>query len=265
MTRAGDIVLWFLLPVSFLTAAVAPSRAQPFDLETAIDSPTWWTLKPDLSPEALQSALTDPASIRRRHEFSVQAGRAQAAPTSAYGALVFFVDPQRNPELVSMPLAYILFSNNECLLLSEEAVVKRLVKAGLSEKGASTVAKSCRASADRNRELAEANRDGWAELQALQKKWFAEYGETKESQQRFHEALRSKEVNSFRRISGKSDGEISEYLEVASENPPIKVATEALPALKASVSEADWARLRRYFLDWSRGLGIIMDVQTWKY
>lgn len=247
-----------------LVASVAPMAAQPFDLEAPADSPTWWTLAPGLSPEELRTVLTDPASIRARHELSVQAGRAQSAPAAAYRGLVFFVDPRSNPELVPMPLAFILFSNNECLLLPEYSVVKRLEKAGLSESGASSVAKSCRAAAARNRELAEANRDGQAEMVALQKQWLSVNGDTEESHLQLESALRKKDVSAFRPISSKTDQELLKLIEIATDNPPMAAATAALPVLKAALTRADWELLRSYLLTWSKGLGIILDVQAWK-
>ena len=261
----GDLCTKVALLLFILVFGPVGAAAQPFDLETPGDSPIWWTVDSELTPEGLRIALTDPANIHQRHLAAVRAGRAEAAPAKAYDALVFFVDPKTNPELVPLAVAYILFANNECLLLPPEAVAKRLHAAGLSKEGANVLASKCQESSSRNRELAEAVRAHHSQALDLRAKWLAVNGNSEKSRRDLEAALRTQDIAAFRNISTHPPEELALLLRFAFRNPPIEVAADALRELKNSLSETDWNIFRKYMHKWSGGLGIIMDVQSWKF
>lgn len=124
-------------------AAIAPLRAQWPEKVPPADSPAWWSLSPEVTPEELREAILDPMKVRARYQQAVARGIKEELPATRLEKLEYFVDGTLTPELVPAWEAYHVYAVNSHLRAREESIVrKELLDYTMSAEGADATGQS---------------------------------------------------------------------------------------------------------------------------
>lgn len=136
------------------------SRAQPHKLDTPTDSPLWWTLTDEITPQKLKALYADRTSSLARYDDAVEAGLEEPLPARgkrSRACLTFYRNAELTPQLEPMWIAFRAFYNahlDQELSGNEyvDAVPHRLQEFGISPSGVDVIlaaAKSTKAEVKR--------------------------------------------------------------------------------------------------------------------
>ncbi|MGH9382033.1 MAG: hypothetical protein ACRD2Z_15675 [Thermoanaerobaculia bacterium] len=236
------------------------SRGQPHKLDTPADSPLWWTLTDEISPEQLKALYSDRSLSLARYDDAVEAGLAQPLPDSgerSRACLIFYRNAQLTPELEPMWNAFRAFYNAH---LDREfhgdeyvdAIPHRLQEFGISPQGANViVAAAISTEAEVKRRLPEFI-PKLSEATLLIDEIYSNPTRAASAPpvDQFRDAMEARDYAMVAGVTGRPESEIRELVDsYANWNVPYELVAEALPALKKSLSEPDWQGFRRYLLE----------------
>jgi len=225
--------------------AAGASVAQPMSLDTPSDSPLWWTLTPDFSPEQLQAAYFDPVGGVIRYQEAVEAGLEEPLANEDLERVVFYEHPQIHAEITPMWLALNILATSTISIFGEDIVVAELRDFEITEGGVQKIMSvSAKLERDEKQLMAEVGpKQIEIQLIAIEAK---RKGHSKESVDR---AFAEKDSSFFSRTgSGRRKDELEELLASIDRNPPAEATEGALIALKKNLQEADWEAFRHYLL-----------------
>jgi hypothetical protein len=236
----------FAVAVALLPAAAS---AQPLDLDTPADSPLWWTLTDDISPQQLRDAYRDPGANRRRFREAVAAGLQPPAPKDPeLRYLVFYVNPRLTPELEPLWSAFYALAD-QLELEGAEAVELGLAARGISAEGIDRIVAVAQATAAEVRDLV-------AQIGPLQREFILmvrgvrdRHRWSEESEAAVESAVERGDTRYFAEQTGRTEADVARLLAAGLRTPTSEAAEESIVRLKADLAAPDWRGLRRYLFD----------------
>lgn len=235
--------------------------AQPFDLDTPVDSPLWWTLTDGISPQELREAYRDLESSRRRFREAVAAGlQPPATKDKGLQHLKFYVNSQITPELVPMWLVFETVANMWLPAEGREEVERSLASHGVASSGIErvlAVAADNAVQVQRN-----VNEIGPLQQEYIRMQWeiLNRDNWSEKSKDAVEAAVGSDDLLFFSQGTGRSEAEVAKLIAAGKDNYLARVTEESLVTLKRELSPADWRGLRRYLFDRAAsGFGGMMD------
>lgn len=241
-SRAGLL----LLALGLLPALLA---AQPLDLTTPADSPLWWTLTDELSPQKLRQIYLDEVGHYQRYLEALEAGLTTPLPVELEGALSFYHNTQQTPELTSMWEAFSVFAEAYVAGPMGRDVSEELTLRGVSPEGIGHILAIARRNLAEEQLLIEQVRDHQLEFMKLKEQLLEDLGDSPESRRRIRSALERRSYALFVQHSGYSEQQIATLEAAWRTNPPAECAARSLAALREQLGDEDWQGLRRYLLE----------------
>lgn len=241
-SRFQVTVLTCALTLGLGSTAEAP--AQPMDLATPADSPLWWTLTPDLSPEDLRREYQDPGATLRRYQEAVDAGLEEPRSDEDLARLKFYTHPRIQPEITTFWEALTIFSQH-LNRRGDEAVADDLATSGISKQGQDRIISSLHrlhseaedimsVSGPKQRRflllLIEAKKEGHPEA-ALE--W----------------ARANEDAEYLAAVTSVPKAELEDLMDAMKISPSQIASEAALLQLKETLSASDWDRLRAHLLE----------------
>ncbi len=248
--RRGELLAQLAKLIIFCALLPAVAGAQPLDLDTPVDSPLWWTLTDEVSPQQLREAYRDPEANRQRFREAVAAGLQPPAPKDPdLRYLDFYLQPRLNPELVPMWYAFASLSRNWLPQEGRAAIASALAARGISAGGIERVLAVAAESAARLQrrydEIGPLSRDfgriRWAILD--------HNGWSEESKREVEAAVARDDASYFAERSGRSETEVASMLAATKDDFYYRVPAEGTVQLNEELDPADWRGLRRYLFD----------------
>jgi hypothetical protein len=251
-----------LLLLFGLVISPANTKAQPLELDTPADSPLWWTLTDELTPQELRSIYRDDAGHLKRYQAAVEAGLASPLDERQKKALKFYYNPDQNPELMPMWLAFSAFATAHLEDDGPSITGERLVPYGISPGGIDAILSVGEEQLQEETQMVEdLKEEGLEFMQVFQRMddLASAPAEVKEhypvaaARRLTHEGLREaferEDVELLAAASGESPEKIARLIWVAKANPPAATAGENLVTLHARLSAEDWNAFRRFLLE----------------
>lgn len=251
--RAASLVLAFVLLPTV-------SGAQPHKLDTPTDSPLWWTLSDEVTPEQLKALYSDRSLSLERYDEAVAAGLARPLPdtgTRSRACMLFYSNSQLSPELELMWQAFRAFYTvhlNREFAGDEyvDAVPDELQKFGISPAGRGVILAAARSTpVEVDRRLPEFI-PRLSEATLLMHEIYSNPARaaTAPPVDQFRNSMETRDYAAIAAVTGRPKAEIRELVDsYANWNVPYELVAEALPVLKADLSDADWSGFRRYLLE----------------
>lgn len=205
-----------------------------------VDSPYWWTLTDEITPEELMHRLQDPEENRRRYREGMAKGQATKFPEAYLAEHIVSV---RTRELTPMWDAFDGFALRfRGLGTAYPEAATELESAGVSRAGIETILGIA------HQHLRQ--RDALREELGPKQRAFAEFlTEAKEALgERYRPALESRDIAAFARISGRSEAEVADLMAAWERDPGVEVSLESIQLLKLELAEEDWDRFRGFLL-----------------
>lgn len=248
----GLILALILLPTA--------SRAQPHKLDTPTDSPLWWTLTDEITPQKLKALYVDRSSSLARYDDAVEAGLEEPLPARgkrSRACLTFYRNSELTPELEPMWIAFRAFYNGHLdrELGGDEyvdAVPHRLQEFGISPSGVDFILATAKSTeAEVKRRLPEFTpRLGDAALLIDEIYSDPIRAASAPPIEQFRDAMEARDYATVAAVTGRPESEIRDLVDsYANWNVPYELVAEVLPVLKNDLSESDWEGFRRYLLE----------------
>lgn len=238
---------------ALLLAVVALSPggagAQPFDLDKPADSPLWWTLTDEVTPEELRAAYTEPGSSQRRYREAVAAGLEPPRTDAQLARLKFYLNRRLNPELETLGSLFGRLADPWLRHRGEETLRRELAGYGVSAEGADRILGVAKTYAEELEELVSVYGPKHKELIRVHWEILNREGWNEETKRSIKEAVRSNDVASLAERSGRSEAEVADLLAAWEIQPSSHLLETTLPKLRSELSPADWQALRRFLYD----------------
>lgn len=247
-----------------LSLALLPSAAvgQPLDLDTPEDSPLWWTLTDEITPQELRVIYRDEAGHLKRYQAAVEVGTKPPIDEAGARALKFFYDPDQNPELTAMWEAFSTFATAHLEDDGPSVTGERLVPYGISPGGIDAILSVGEEQLqEETRMVEELQQEGLEYMQLYRRVDALARGpvEVKEKHpvpevrrltpEGLEEAVKHNDVALLAAASGEAPEKVARLLWVAKSNPPAATAGENLVTLRSRVSGEDWNAFRQFLLE----------------
>ena len=254
-----------LLFASMLVVAIS-AFGQQERLDEPVSSPVWWTLTDSVTPEQLKERHTNLAVQRGAYALatampSYPVPMERRAPA---GKVVHFLDPSAEPEMVPFWFAYWVLSSH--LTFSPEATVEKLEGTNLSGPGRVRVVDHLRRFEKYTAEQAASSRQDVADFLEILRARLHSAGASGERAVLYSQ-WQSGDLSALTADAERQgvDSDRLHSMFTAWKNPAdIQAARLLLPQLKSSVSESDWAELRRFLLDEvATTIGTLMNTQPY--
>lgn len=260
-----ELRLWRAL-CSAATLILIPTMltAQPFQLDTPVGSPMWWTLTDQLTPAELKQQLTDPELILERYGDAVAAGDEQPLPKTGVReseeGLIYYVNRKRTPELEPMWAAFRSFGfyvpeeGSKVQDPTARAGLRALVEEyGLSSTGLDTILDVYRSTETAVDELNARLAPARAEMNRLLDDLYSDPVRAASSPPRakLYESVLQKDYQAVANVVGRTESDIQDAVDSHADwNDSYELVAEALPELKQRLSANDWENFRRYLLEY---------------
>lgn len=259
--RTSSPALWrTAVLVVALTLLSTVSRGQLHRLDTPTDSPLWWTLSDEISPEQLKALYSDRSLSLARYDDAVEAGLMRPLPDSgkrSRACLIFYRNAQLTPELEPMWNAFRAFYNahlNRAFRGDEyvDAIPRQLEKFGISPRGANVILAAARSTKSEVESRWTELTPRLDEMTLLIDKIYSdpERAALAPPIDQFRAAAEARDYATVASATGRTESEIRELVDsYANWDAPYELVAEALPVLKEDLSERDWQGFRRYLLE----------------
>lgn len=269
--------LWPRGSVSVLLVAAtllpSPAETQPLDLDTPQDSPLWWTLTDELTPQELRATYRDEAGHLKRYRAAVEAGLESPINEFQAKGLKFYYNRQQNPELTPMWVGFSVFATFHLADDGPSVTGERLVPYGITPGGIDAILSVGEEQHQEETQMVEELREEGLEYMNLYQKVDAlarRPAEVKEQHpvpevgrltpEGLREAVKRDDVGLLAAASGETPEKVARLLWVAKSNPPAATAGENLVTLRARLSDKDWNAFRRFlFEEIISRMGAFMD------
>lgn len=258
-TRYWRNGVFCLISLLVLPSVVA---GQPLDLDTPEDSPLWWTLTDEITPQELRAIYRDDSAHLVRYQAAVEAGLAVPLNERQKKALKFHYHPTQNPELAPMWSAFSAFATAHLEDDGPSVTGERLVPYGISPGGIDAILSVGEEQFQEHLAMVE-------ELEAESQEYLRLYrrlddlarapAEVKQAHsvpaarhltpEGLLEAVDRDDVALLAAASGETPAKVARLLWVAKSNPPAATAGENLVTLRARLSAEDWNAFRRFLLE----------------
>lgn len=259
----GQRFLVILLPLLVVAGLAWPVavHAQPMRLDTPVDSPLWWTLTDDLTPAEVKRLYSDRALSLERYDAAVEAGLAPPLPERGKDSrecLQFYVNPELTPELEPMwfpfQTFYALYTPGEHAREEYvEAAPRDLQqKFGVSPSGVDAIMSAAAAT---QTEFDSLMADLGPKLQEMTLLLAAVYEDPLRAafvppEGQVYDAVRQQDYATVSSVVGRPESEIHELVDSHADwDVPYALIAEALPGLKAALTDHDWQGFRHYLLE----------------
>lgn len=237
----------FLLPLSSASA-----RHRPVELPT--DSPAWWTLTDEFSPEELRRAHHDPEANLQRYLKDLEIRETRPLPAHKAQRLIFHVNGGAEPELVPLWWAFGAMATVRTLRqqLSPETLIRSdgqlLADFGVSPEGVRQILEVADLHRDLLYEREVELEPLWEEFTKFRQRAVRSLGGDEEARERVRDATYASDAR-FLAPLGKEDlPKTAELLEAMNADVLLEVAMRSLPELRQNLGDADWNGMRRFFL-----------------
>lgn len=258
-TRYWRNGVFCLISLLVLPSVVA---GQPLDLDTPEDSPLWWTLTDEITPQELRAIYRDDSAHLVRYQAAVEAGLAVPLNERQKKALKFHYHPTQNPELAPMWSAFSAFATAHLEDDGPAITGERLVPYGISPGGIDAILSVGEEQFQEHLAMVE-------ELEAESQEYLRLYrrlddlarapAEVKQAHsvpaarhltpESLLEAVDRDDVALLAAASGETPAKVARLLWVAKSNPPAATAGENLVTLRARLTAEDWNAFRRFLLE----------------
>lgn len=258
-TRYWRNGVFCLISLLVLPSVVA---GQPLDLDTPEDSPLWWTLTDEITPQELRAIYRDDSAHLVRYQAAVEAGLAVPLNERQKKALKFHYHPTQNPELAPMWSAFSAFATAHLEDDGPSITGERLVPYGISPGGIDAILSVGEEQFQEHLAMVE-------ELEAESQEYLRLYrrlddlarapAEVKQAHsvpaarhltpESLLEAVDRDDVALLAAASGETPAKVARLLWVAKSNPPAATAGENLVTLRARLTAEDWNAFRRFLLE----------------
>ena len=249
------LVLWLVICARMV-------EGQPLDLDTPGDSPLWWTLTDELTPQELRAIYRDEAGHLKRYLAAVEANIAPPISEVQAKALSFYYNRKQNPELTPMWLAFAVFGTAHLEEDGPAVTREGLVPYGISPGGVDAILSVGEEQVQEERRMIEELKEESGEYMQFYKRLDA-LARTSPEQKAEHpvpevrrltpeglrEAVKRDDVSLLAAAGGESPMKVARLLWVAKSNPPAATAGENLVTLRARLTEEDWNAFRRFLLE----------------
>jgi len=238
------------------------TKAQPLELDTPEDSPLWWTLTDEITPQELRAIYRDDTGHLERYQAAVEAGTKPPLNEMGKKALKFFYDPDQNPELTAMWMAFSAFATAHLEDDGHAVTADRLRPYGISPGGVAAILSVGEEQLQEHLGMVEDLKEESREYMQLYRRLddlARAPAEIKAQQpapearrltpEGLREAVKRNDVALLAAASGESPEKVERLLWVAKSNPPAATAGENLVTLRARLSEEDWNAFRRFLLE----------------
>ena len=242
MRRLGRVLL--LTFASFLVLA-SVAAGQWMDKMPPANSPYWWTLTDELTPEELRSKVIDREANRRRYLAAIEVGAVSPPSAEMLQDLRYFISGDFTPELFRLPETFDSFTGSFASREDwPEEVRKTLPEYGVSPEGRVAILAVVEPYNTKRDELVPevgelATR--FVEVMTLI--------ERRSSRKTLKKLLRKKDFKEMARVAGMSAPEIRSLADAWSRDVVEEICFETLDTLKQELSQADWNAFRSYLLN----------------
>jgi hypothetical protein len=234
--------------------------AQLHKLDRPVDSPLWWTLTDEVTPAELKQLHSDRSLSLERYDAAVEAGLQRPLPErGAYGreCLVFYFNRDLTPELQPMWQAFEWFfafhtPGEHALEENVQAAPRDLRRFGVSPSGVDAILNAASAT---QVEVESLMRDRGPKVQKMTILLRELYDDPLRAaailpEGQFYDAVLGRDYGTVASVVGRPEGEIRALVDSHADwDESYALIAEALPRIKAELTEGDWQGLRRYLLE----------------
>ena len=208
------------------------------------DSPRWWTLTPEMSPQELRRVTLDRKAHQERFKETIQSNENRIVTREEMDMTRIFVDGSRTPSLVSMVEAFNALTEylHGKKAQSEEVMYREILQRyGLSRAEIDLVIDAARLKNAEQERMTELTQEDTAEFVRILK-------ETKENlgREKYRKALSGKKLGVLAKASGRSLDEVSRLSGVWDQDPVEDLLIETVAGLREELSEDGWKGFRSF-------------------
>lgn len=237
------LTLVLSLGVCAVVASGQPAASGP-PPETAEDSPRWWTLTDEITPQELRAIHQNVELHKERYQEDVRAGRRPLKPKKQMDLMNFYIDGNSHPELFPMWWVFSSFSAGFVYDLADPRV--SLTEFGFKAEVVET--------------LAGMSLEYWRKREAISAKYeedsedlleFVRLSRERLGEKGYRIAGKAKDATRLAIATGYSVEKVEKYLNRiwGGENPIEDLTIQTLPLIKEALGPADWELFRRYLLE----------------
>lgn len=232
--------------VILLSLWMSPTSAQYASDPPPVDSPYWWTLSDEVSPQELYDALQSRERNQSRLRQAILNGTYDAIPEGRIEDLSVFIDGRATPELFPMWEVFHAYSYDfDGLPRNYEATARdELKEAGVSAPGIARIVavahRNWREEEENNKALHPQRSRFVHEVLIPMDKTVGERGRNR--------AVMARDFGRMSRAAALDRGEVQDLYEAWKTDVAATVSIASVQELKASLSEEDWEALRAYLL-----------------
>ncbi len=252
--RARSVAIFAICgSIAFASAEVA--LGEVYKLQEPPNSPYWWTLTDDLSPQDLRRIHRDRRGHIERFQAATAAGLEQPLGIEALEGLSVYYNALQSPELTPMWEALDVFAGDHLEIDGAEFVTEAMTRHGISATGRELIVEMSKLYIlERDGSIGEVRDDTQAFVE-LQKKVSASHGKG-----RLKSALANADHQFFAREGGIPESRARQLFEAWKTDPISNTAVGTLTALRDQLTTEDWQGLRRYLLqDIVSQMGPVID------
>lgn len=251
-----------LLPIGLCLCLVGPSLAQvqeksatalgltealvAAEKPTTVESPLWWPLTDELSPQELKNRYEDPTQHIVRFHQAVELGYTAPKPEEQLVFLTSYFNGRATPELIPMWIAFDAFSSkfyfDRDLALQE--VPFELYEYGLEPEPAHTIIRLAIEHLDASQALAKAITPAVLEFVNVM-----DEASSMLEKSAFDKAVDMRDSRALARATARDSQEVHRLMQTWSIEPSKFYAMKNLPKLEAELSSEDWERFRLFLLE----------------
>ncbi len=210
------------------------------------ESPAWWTLTDEITPEQLRHALTDPELTKQRFLDAVEAGAQQKVPASRLEQLYVCFEGELTPELVPLWYAYAYLAIRRDIRTEvgePDWLSEQLTGTGISAEGIRAVAGETFAY--------DARFDGFIESHKRRGNGFLDVlggARRRASNRELNDLLARRDTVAIANLARRPTAEVQALAEAWELDPILEAALPSITALRKTLTARDWAALRDYLI-----------------
>lgn len=239
------IVALLLLP--------SPSAGQWTDDPPPADSPYWWTLTDDITPEQLRDTLQDREAHVERYYQAVEKEPTYRLPEHLVAHLTIYVKGDLTPELFPLIDTFDAFALRFRGRPSwPKHAPEELEEWGISRPGVQTILALAHSHLRRRDQIIDEVKD---KQQAFVK--ILQRADDRLGRKASVAARRARDVEVFARVSGLGRARVAELMEAWLRDPAEEAAIEHIQLVRQELSEKDWELFRSYLY---RDVAVLMSI-----
>lgn len=249
--RPSSLTLRIVLLSALMATLVTPVEAQWMVPPPPVDSPYWWTLTDEVSPQELRVALTNPAAVRQRY-LAAKEAEGVTVPPVELTQIDYFITGRLTPELFPMFDAYITLAVQTYHEPGEERTRELLALYAFSPASADKVISSLLNYMEKRDAAVAEVAPRHQELMEI----------VRRSRVPLKEAFKRGDIDRVVAATGASRDRVAELFPLWNAAPSIETALDSLSSLRQELSEQEWENLRRLLLEEIAPYMSILDIES---